>query len=43
MEAHENLPTQLEGVEDHLKVIEIIREELETSLKRLSSPSEGSL
>jgi hypothetical protein len=26
-----------------MKVIEIIREELETSLKRLSSPSEGSL
>jgi hypothetical protein len=43
MEAHENLPNSLEGVQEHLKVIEIIREELETSLKRLSSPSEGSL
>jgi hypothetical protein len=40
MEAHENLPNTLEGVDDHLKVINIIREELETSLKRLSSPSE---
>jgi hypothetical protein len=28
-------------LKDHLKVVEIIREELETSLKRLSSPSEG--
>jgi hypothetical protein len=41
MEAHEDLPNNLEGVEEHLKVIEIIREELETSLKRLSSPSEA--
>ncbi len=43
MEAHENLPNNLEGVQEHLKVIEIIREELETSLKRLSSPSESSM
>jgi hypothetical protein len=43
MEAHANLPNNLEGVQDHLKVIEIIREELETSLKRLSSPSEGNM
>jgi len=43
MEAHENLPNNLEGVQEHLKVIEIIREELETSLKRLSSPSEGTM
>jgi hypothetical protein len=43
MEAHQNLPNNLEGVQEHMKVIEIIREELETSLKRLSSPSEGSL
>jgi hypothetical protein len=43
MEAHENLPNTLEGVENHAKVIEIIREELETSLKRLSSPSGASL
>ena len=43
MEAHENLPSTLEGVENHAKVIEIIREELETSLKRLSTPSGASL
>ncbi len=43
MEAHENLPKNLDGVQEHLKVIEMIREELETSLKRLSSPSESSL
>ena len=43
MEAHENLPDTLEGVQDHAKVIDMIREELETSLKRLSSPSEGHL
>jgi hypothetical protein len=43
MEAHENLPTSIDGLQEHLKVIEIIREELETSLKRLSSPSEGVL
>jgi hypothetical protein len=43
MEAHENLPSSQEGVQEHLKVIEIIREELETSLKRLSSPSAGTM
>ncbi len=43
MEAHENLPNTIEGAQDHAKVIEIIREELEASLKRLSSPSEGTL
>jgi len=43
MEAHETLPDTIEGVQDHAKVIELIRQELETSLKRLSSPSEGTL
>jgi hypothetical protein len=43
MEVHQNLPDTLEGVEDHVKVIEMIRQELETSLKRLSSPSESIL
>jgi hypothetical protein len=43
MEAHENLPQGIEGVEEHLRVIEMIREELETSLKRLSSPTESDL
>ena len=40
VEAHQEIPSKEEELKDHLKVIEIIREELETSLKRLSSPSE---
>jgi len=39
MEAHQDMPIKGEELKDHLKVIEIIRQELETSLKRLSSPS----
>jgi len=38
VEAH-NIPIDAhEEAKDHLKVIEIIRKELETSLKGLSSP-----
>ena len=40
VEAHNDVPRKEEELKDHLKVIQIIREELETSLKRLSSPSE---
>ena len=40
MEAHQDMPEGHDGLKDHQKVIEIIREELETSLKHLSSPSE---
>lgn len=40
VEAHQDIPVKEEELKDHLKVIEIIRNELETSLKRLSSPSE---
>ena len=40
VEAHQEIPSKEEEVKDHLKVIEIIRNELETSLKRLSRPSE---
>ena len=40
VEAHNGMPEKEEELKDHLKVVEIIREELETSLKRLSSPSE---
>jgi hypothetical protein len=40
MEAHQDMPEQENELKDHLKLIEIIREELETSLKQLSSPSE---
>ena len=43
VEAHQGTPDKEEELKDHLKVIEIIRQELETSLKRLSSPSESSL
>jgi hypothetical protein len=41
IEAHKDTPQRGEELKEHQKVIEIIREELETSLKRLSSPSEG--
>jgi hypothetical protein len=41
IDAHKGVPQKGEALKDHLKVVEIIREELETSLKRLSSPSEG--
>src|SRR4030067_969696 len=40
VEAHNGMPEKEEELKDHQKVVEIIREELETSLKRLSSPSE---
>jgi hypothetical protein len=39
VDAHQDMPSKEEELKDHLKVIEIIRNELETSLKRLSSPS----
>ncbi len=43
VEAHQGTPNKEEELKDHLKVIEIIRTELETSLKRLSSSSQESL
>ncbi|MDR1993005.1 MAG: hypothetical protein LBQ98_05860 [Nitrososphaerota archaeon] len=43
VEAHQKIPNKEEELKDHQKVIEIIRNELETSLKRLSSASEGLL
>jgi len=43
IEAHKDMPQRDEELKDHLKVIEIIREELETSLKRLSSSSKVTL
>jgi hypothetical protein len=43
LEAHQDIPNKEEELKDHLKVIEIIRTELETSLKRLSSPSQDPL
>ena len=43
VEAHQDMPSKEEELKDHAKVIEIIRNELETSLKRLSSPSQEPL
>jgi hypothetical protein len=40
VEAHQDIPDTEKELKDHLKVIDIIREELETSLKRLATPSE---
>jgi hypothetical protein len=39
VEAHKDIPDTGKELKDRLKVIEIIREELETSLKRLATPS----
>ncbi len=39
VEAHKDIPDNDKELKDHLKVIEIIREELETSLKQLATPS----
>lgn len=39
VEAHKDLPDKGKELKEHLKIIEIIREELETSLKQLSTPS----
>lgn len=38
MEAYKNMPNQSEELNEHLKVIKVIREGLETSLKQLSNP-----
>jgi len=43
VEAHQSMPGKEEELKDHIKMVEIIREELETSLKRLSNPSEQNL
>lgn len=40
IDAYKNIPNKDAELNEHLKVIEMVREELETSLKRLSSPSE---
>ena len=42
-EAHQDMPEGDNELKYHLKVIEIIREEIETSLKHLSSPSKGNV
>jgi len=38
VDAHKSIPLRGEELKDHQKLIEIIREELETSLKQLSKP-----
>jgi hypothetical protein len=43
VEAHQDIPTKQEETEKHVKLLEIIREELEISLKRLSNPANQSL
>jgi hypothetical protein len=43
LEAYKTIPNKGEELGDHLKVIEMIREQLETSLKQLSRPSESTL
>jgi len=39
VEAHQDIPGKQEEIENHTKLIEIIREEIETSLKHLGNPS----
>jgi hypothetical protein len=41
VEAHKCMPNSGEELENHLKVIKIVREELEIGLKRLSNPSKS--
>lgn len=43
LEAYKDIQNGGEGTNDQAKAIEIIREQLETTLKKLSTPSEGSL
>lgn len=38
VEAYKNMPNKSEELNEHLKVIKMIREELETSLRQLSNP-----
>jgi len=41
VEAYKNMPSKGDKTEEHIKLIKMIREELETSLKTLSNPSES--
>lgn len=43
VEAYKTMPEHADKVEEHMKLIKIIRDELETSLKTLSAPSEESV
>lgn len=39
VEAHKEMPNNSKELEEHLKLIELVREQLETDLKQLSNPS----
>ena len=41
VEAYKNIPDKSGELNEHLKVIKMIREDLETNLRQLSNPSEG--
>lgn len=41
MEAYKNIPNKKSEFDEHLNLIKMVREELETSLKKLSNPTEG--
>ena len=43
VDAYSNMPSKEDELKNHAKLIEIIRNELETSLKRLSNPSQEPL
>jgi hypothetical protein len=43
IEAYKNTPNKSGELDEHLKIIKMVREELETSLKQLSSSSEGTV
>jgi hypothetical protein len=41
MEAYKDIPKKSGELDEHLKLIKMVREELENSLKKLSNPTEG--
>ncbi|MEM2147571.1 MAG: hypothetical protein QXJ94_03075 [Candidatus Bathyarchaeia archaeon] len=41
IEAHQNMPDTAERLEEQVKFLKMLREELETSLKQLSNPTES--
>jgi hypothetical protein len=43
IEAHKSMANTSNDMDDHLKVIKIVREELESGLKRLSKPSANNM
>jgi len=41
IEAHKSMPNEAEKIEEQIKFLKMLREELENGLRRLSKPSEG--